>query len=222
MRFPVERFAISIVYLVRHGETDWNQDGRIQGQTDIPLNDRGRRQAEALAERLANVSLDLIYTSDLSRARETSTIIAAKQPHQVPMVPTQELRECNYGLWEGLTCDEVSRRFEEDWENWIRGGRIGYPTGGEDFLSLFRRAGRVFDAAAQEEKEILISAHGGPIQAILCHALGIGQSFRSRFVVTNCSFSALECRPGHLPRIIFLNDTYHLNGLYIRASSTSG
>ena len=81
---PCRRCAISIIYLIRHGETDWNQDKRIQGQTDIPLNARGRRQAEALAGRLSTVSLEMIYTSDLTRARETAEIIAARQPAEGP------------------------------------------------------------------------------------------------------------------------------------------
>ena len=188
----------------------WNRDKRIQGQTDTPLHERGRKQAEALAARLTSVSLKRIYTSDLGRALETTGIIAAHQPQTVPVQPMPDLRECNYGLWEGLTYEEISERFAEDWQAWLRGGRIGSPTGGEDFLSLQRRAGRVFDAAAKEGKTILISAHRGPLRAILCHALGLGPTFRSRFFVTNCSLSALECHPGHRPRLVLLNDTSHL------------
>jgi broad specificity phosphatase PhoE len=126
------------------------------------------------------------------------------------VLPMPDLRECNYGLWEGLTREEISERFAEDWQAWLRGGRIGSPTGGEDFLSLGKRAGRVFDMAAREGKTILISAHRGPLRAILCHALGLEQTFRSRFFVTNCSLSALECHPEHRPRLVLLNDTSHL------------
>jgi broad specificity phosphatase PhoE len=163
-----------------------------------------------LAVRLASVPLERIYTSDLERARETTGIIAARQPQTVPILPAPDLRECNYGLWEGLIREEIAERFAEDWEAWIRGGRIGSPTGGEDFISLGKRAGRIFDAAAKEEKTVLISAHRGPIRAILCHALGLEPTFRSRFFVTNCSLSALECHPGHRPRLVLLNDTSHL------------
>jgi broad specificity phosphatase PhoE len=121
-----------------------------------------------------------------------------------------DLRECNYGLWEGLTLEQISERFAEDWKAWLRGGRVGSPTGGEDFISLERRAGRAFDAAARDEKTVLISAHRGSLRAIVCHALGLDTTFRSRFFVTNCSLSALECHPEHRPRLILLNDTSHL------------
>ena len=207
------RRTISIIYLARHGETAWNWNQRIQGQTDVPLHERGRKQATALAARLASVPLERIYTSDLGRALETTGIIAARQPRTVPILPMPELRECDYGLWEGLTYQEISERFAEDWQAWLRGGRVGRPTGGEDFLTLQQRAGRVFDAAAREGKTVLISAHRGPLRGILCHALGLEPIFRSRFLMTNCSLSALECHPEHRPRLILMNDTSHLQEL---------
>ena len=209
----LRRWAISIIYLVRHGETEWNQDARIQGKTDIPLNARGRQQAEALADRLADVPLEHIYTSDLSRARVTAELIAARQPRAVPVVALPELRECDYGLWEGLTRPEVAGRFPGDWSNWQKRGGSGRPTGGEDIIALAERTGRVFDEAAGEGKTILISAHRGSLRAILCHALGIEQSFRDRFSIANCSISALECRPENRPLLLFLNDTCHLGGV---------
>ena len=157
----------------------------------------------------------MIFTSDLSRASETANIIAARQPGKVPVVATPELRECNYGLWEGLTRPEVAVRFAEDWRIWNKGGRTGSPTGGEDSLSLAGRGSRAFDAAAREEKTVLISTHRVTLRVILCYALGLEQAFRDRFVVMNCSLSALECRPEFRPRLIFLNDTCHLNGVEI-------
>jgi broad specificity phosphatase PhoE len=198
---------------VRHGETEWNQDNRIQGQTDIPLNARGRRQAEALAERLADVPLDLIYASDLSRARVTAELIAARRPRAVPVVARPELRECYYGLWEGLTRPEVAGRFPGDWRDWYVRGGSGRPTDGEDISALAGRTGRVFDEAAGKGKRVLISAHQGSLRTILCHALGLEQSFRDRFTLANCSISALECRPESRPRLLFLNDTCHLDGV---------
>lgn len=210
---PLRRCTISIIYLVRHGETEWNQDKRIQGQIDIPLNERGRKQAKAVAGRLASIPLDLIYTSDLGRAAETTRIIAAAQPREVRISPTPGLRECHYGLWEGLTRAEVARRYPDDWTEWLRGERIGSPTGGEDFISLAGRVGRLFDTAAREGETVLITAHRGPIRAILCHALGLDQAFRERFLVTNCSLSALECHPSHRTRLVLLNDTCHLDGV---------
>ncbi len=164
-----------------------------------------------MADRLADIPLELIYTSDLGRASTTAGQIARQQNRAVPVVMMPELRECNYGLWEGLTRAEVAGRFPEEWTGWVEGKGIERPTGGEDFLSLERRAGRVFDAAVREGKTVLISSHRGPLRAILCHALGIGPLFRDRFSVTNCALSALECRPEHPSRLMFLNDTCHLH-----------
>src|SRR4030088_1665762 len=90
--------------LVRHGETDWNAEGKLQGHTDRPLNDYGRRQAQALAERRAGDSIDAVYASDLSRARETAEILGEKLG--LPVLVDPDLREKNWGNWEGLTSDE--------------------------------------------------------------------------------------------------------------------
>jgi len=90
--------------LVRHGETDWNAEGKLQGHTDRPLNDYGRRQAQALADKLAGESIDAVYASDLSRARETAEILGEKLGLAVVVDP--DLREKNWGNWEGLTSEE--------------------------------------------------------------------------------------------------------------------
>ena len=95
---------MTTLLLVRHGETDWNAEGKLQGHTDRPLNDYGRRQAQALADRLAGEAIDAVYASDLSRARETAEILGARLG--LPVVVDPDLREKNWGSWEGLTSDE--------------------------------------------------------------------------------------------------------------------
>lgn len=157
--------------------------------------------------------MELIYTSDLERARNTAEEIGRRQRREVPVMMMPELRECNYGLWEGLTRPEAAGRFPADWTSWVEGKGGERPPGGEDFRSLERRAGRVFDAAVRERKTVLISAHRGPLRAILCHALGIDSVYRDRFFVANCSLSALECRPEQQPCLMLLNDTCHLHGV---------
>ena len=96
--------AVTTLLLVRHGETDWNAEGRLQGHTDRPLNEHGRRQARELAARLAGEQVDAIYASDLVRARETAEIVGAQLGLEVAIDP--DLREKNWGNWEGLTGDE--------------------------------------------------------------------------------------------------------------------
>src|SRR5262245_65615545 len=97
--------------LTRHGETDWNREHRVQGHTDVPLNENGREQARALAERLVDVPLAAIYASDLARARETAEIVARRLGLGVVLDPG--LREKNFGSWEGLTDVEIAERFPD-------------------------------------------------------------------------------------------------------------
>src|ERR1700760_4361850 len=97
--------------LARHGETDWNREGRWQGWADPPLNDTGRAQARELAEQLRSVPFDAVFSSDLARARETAEIVAA--PHGVPVVVEPQLREIDIGSWSGLTHDEIRSRFPD-------------------------------------------------------------------------------------------------------------
>jgi broad specificity phosphatase PhoE len=98
---------MATLLLVRHGETDWNAEGRLQGHTDRPLNEHGRRQARALAERLAGDDIAAVYASDLARARETAEILGAKLG--LPVVLDAGLRERDWGNWEGLTGSERDR-----------------------------------------------------------------------------------------------------------------
>jgi broad specificity phosphatase PhoE len=165
-----------------------------------------------LAARLSKVPLELIYTSDLRRAGETAQRIAARQSSVVPVIAMPELRECDYGQWEGLTRQEVALRFPEDWEAWNREGSAARPTGGEDAFDLIRRGGRAFDRAVREGSTVLISTHRVTLRSILCHALGLDPVLRDRFAVLNCSLTAVECRPEFPPRLLTLNDTCHLSG----------
>lgn len=212
-RRPQRRWTIATIYLVRHGETQWNQEKRLQGGIDIPLNDRGQRQAEALARRLEGCPLDRIFTSDLARAAETAERIAARQRKAIPVVRTPDLRESQYGFWEGLTRKEIAERFSAEWSAWLSGGGLGRIPGGEDYAAMAGRAAGVYAAAAQAGERVLICSHHGPIQAILCHALGIGEALRGRFLILNCSLNALEIPPEGPTRLILLNDTTHLDGL---------
>src|SRR5437764_266405 len=128
--------------LVRHGETDWNRERRYQGHADRPLNETGREQAEALAEELAGERIDVVYTSDLLRARETAEIVAARLGADV--VALRELREIDVGEWEGLTWPEIEERFPEGARRWHEHG-FGWEAGetydqlGERVVAALRR-----------------------------------------------------------------------------------
>lgn len=100
------------LWLIRHGETDWNVDGRYTGQSDIPLNGHGRTQAQALAEKLQTFPPEVIFSSDLQRARETAEVIATAC--QLPLYTDPRLREINQGVWEGMFFPDIKARFAHE------------------------------------------------------------------------------------------------------------
>lgn len=185
--------------LVRHGETDWNRDGRIQGQTDVPLNDRGREQARQLAEELEGSEFDAVYASDLVRARETAEIVAAWTG--LPVVVDADLRELNFGAWEGMTADEIRSRWPEAFDRWTTVGLERYD-GGESHDELASRvlaAARRL-AATHQGGQILLVAHGGPLRAILMEAHGLDfRTERRQFRrIANCETSRVAVEDGRL------------------------
>lgn len=125
--------------LIRHGETDWNIEKRIQGSTDIPLNENGRAQAVTLANTLSlrPVPISALYTSPLARAAQTAQIIADKL--SLPCQIVSDLREIEFGLWEGLCWEEVKLRYPEEFAAWYKNRRDTRPPEGESYLDLLKR-----------------------------------------------------------------------------------
>ena len=147
--------------LVRHGETDWNREHRIQGHTDLPLNAKGLEQARALADSLAATALTAVYSSDLSRALQTATAVATV--HGLAVQFDRDLREKNFGSWEGLTDTDIAERFP----NAVR-GRWG---DGETTDEVAARAVRAIERirARHLTGAVLVVSHGGTLRAILGH-----------------------------------------------------
>jgi broad specificity phosphatase PhoE len=192
---------VTTLLLARHGETDWNRARRWQGHADRPLTDRGRAQAAALAERLADIALDAIYASDLRRARETAAFVAARQGLEV--IELRDLREVDVGSWEGLTREEAEEKFPEGYRRWLTGG-----TGWDDGETYEQMSARVLAAvgriaAAHEGGRVLIVSHGGPIRAIHAAALGLGVDAyrRIRPVEPNARLSAVCVEDGSLTEL---------------------
>src|SRR5438876_6792690 len=111
--------GVTTLILARHGETDWNRDGRCQGHADPPLNERGREQALELAELLADEPIEAVYSSDLRRAHETARIVADRKGLDVIVDP--QLRERDVGHWSGLTAAEIEERFPDQIRLWRQG-----------------------------------------------------------------------------------------------------
>lgn len=168
---------MTTLLLVRHGETDWNADGRLQGQTDRPLSDFGRAQARRLAEELEREELQAIYSSDLSRARQTAEIVGERLG--LPVVLDPDLREKDWGNWEGLTSAERDRvEF------------VGESTDAhqERMLRALRRI-----ADRHLGGRILVVTHGGSMRRVQTAALGVALP-----VVENCGRWRCEYENGSL------------------------
>ncbi len=154
------------LFLARHGETDWNLAGRWQGHTDIPLNARGRAQAVALAERLRSERIEVVATSDLSRARPTAEIVAGALGVPVALVDP-DLREQRFGRFEGLTPGECEERYPDEWARYVADPHFG-PPGGESRAALLERVVRaVKGAAARLSCPALLVTHGGAIRTLV-------------------------------------------------------
>jgi len=177
--------------LARHGETAWNAERRYQGQADVPLSEKGRRQAAALGQRLSGEELHAIYASDLQRAWDTAEIVA--QPHPLAVRCEPRLREIDFGAWDGLTRAEIERRYPQALAAWEADPLSAGPPGGEN---LGRVSARVQAALgdlvhAHQEQTVLLVAHGGSLQVLLCLALGLVPRARWQFRLSAASLSEL-------------------------------
>jgi probable phosphoglycerate mutase len=149
------------ILLARHGETDWNRQGRFQGHADPPLNELGRAQARELAERLAATPFDAVYSSDLLRARETAEILATS--HDVPVITDAGLREVDVGSWSGLTRAEISERFPDAEHH-------DGETREEHLARVLETVERI--AHTHPGERILVVSHGGSLRALRRHCTG--------------------------------------------------
>lgn len=173
------------ILLARHGETDWNLERRVQGHSDRRLNERGRTQARALAEELEHEHLDAIYSSDLARAYETARIVAERKG--MPVTATRDLREKDFGTWEGLTDEEILRRFPH-----ARNSPWG---DGETTAALSTRVVGALRRIAESHPggHILVVAHGGPVRAALLHC-----NVQLDGSIGNCHVVRIEVEDGSL------------------------
>ncbi|GAB6857789.1 histidine phosphatase family protein [Microbacterium xylanilyticum] len=161
---------MTLITLVRHGQTDWNLEGRIQGSTDIPLNDTGRAQARDAARRLAGTPFDHVYASPLSRARETAEIIASELGLPAPLI-TVGMREHEFGDAEGMLWDQYVERFRARRED-VPGAETVEALTARALASLDRIALAARRRSAPRVESVLICTHGGVIRALLEHVSG--------------------------------------------------
>jgi probable phosphoglycerate mutase/uncharacterized phosphatase len=198
------------IYLIRHGETEWNREKRFQGHSDSALSELGRRQAELVGLRLKDEPLSAIWSSDLSRAADTAAAIAAH--HSVTVQTTTALREQSHGKWEGLNDKEIrAAGYGDLYDAYRLDSANNHPPEGETLQAVYRRAGKIFREIAGQQSEgvTVLVGHTGSLRAILCHVLASGTVGMRRVVLDNTSVSLVEGVDGRL-RVRLMNDISHL------------
>ena len=198
--------------LVRHGETPWNAEGRIQGHSDVGLSEKGKQQASMIAGRLANVRIDAAYSSDLVRCQDTAKVILER--HNIPLQTTPELRERFYGVFEGLTMAERQTRFPELFAASVINDLDFAPTDGESPRETLRRMTPVMDGIRKKHanETTLIVGHGGSLRAAIIALMALPAESTWSFVMGNCSLSVFDTYPNNTVMLLY-NDTSHLNHL---------
>ena len=189
------------VYLVRHGQTEWNKKLTFRGRRDIPLNERGRQEAKAIAEVLKYKRIDAIYTSPLRRSIETAEPTA--RFFHLGVVPVEGLIDISYGDWEGLTFNEVKKRYKDQYKKWEkRPEKVRFPNG-ETLDEVRERSFCAFKDIlnANPGKSILIIPHRVINKVLICASLGLG----------NSHFWEIKQDPGCINLIEYSNDRFVLS-----------
>jgi probable phosphoglycerate mutase len=200
---------ITRIVLVRHGETDWNATGRLQGQSDTPLNAVGHEQARRAAQRLVCEPVRALYSSDLARAFQTARIIG--QILGLTVVTSPRLRERRYGAWEGLTSAEIQARYPEQFAAWRARSPDFAPPQGETRSQLLTRGLAELHAIARRHmgEMAVVVTHGGLCYVLISHLLGSIAGDQREFTFGNASMHTLEVTADRWS-VISLNETAHL------------
>jgi len=191
------------IFTVRHGQTFWNVEGRLQGHTDIALNEVGLSQAEKLSLRLAEEKIDIIYTSTLVRASKTAEIINSR--HNVEIIPATELMEICCGIFEGRIVSEVADELA-----YYRETDQVIP-GGEDIYEYSAKIGALLDKIISgNHQNIVIVGHAFTIRAIICNLLKVPINESQRFRTENTAIHCFERDADGVFTMVIENDTSHL------------
>ena len=214
------RFKGPRILLVRHGETDWNRDGRFQGQIDIPLNENGKKQGAQAGEFLKDVTIDAAVTSSMLRPKETAEKILEHHP-EVNLEVTEDLWEISHGEWEGKLESEIESGYPGllgKWQSTPAGVQM---PGGENLEDVWRRAKvgwgnvvKAFSEPSSKPKTVMVVAHDAINKAILCQVFGLGPEHFWQFKQGNGAVSVIDYHggPDSVPVLSAANITTHLSG----------
>jgi probable phosphoglycerate mutase len=199
------------VFALRHGETAWNVDSRIQGQLDVPLNELGRWQARKLGRALADEGISVLYASDLGRAHETAR--AVSDAIGVPVLVERGLRERGFGVFEGQTFKEIEERWPELSQRWRKRDPEFGPEGGETLRDFYLRCVDVATRLASRHpgQTIAMVAHGGVLDCLYRAAAHIDLQGARTWQLGNASINRLLYTPGGFS-LVGWSDSAHLEG----------
>lgn len=205
------------LYLIRHGESEWNRHSRYAGQQDVPLSPLGKEQARRAAVRLQSEQLDALYASPLQRALETANIIARHLGMRVSV--ERDLAEINHGLWEGLTTAQVIREYPVDYSRWVSQPHLVAMPQGESLADVARRteAALAIILAKHRDGKVAICAHDAVLRVLLLKSLGLGLEHFWKWNFENASLSVIQVwqeQATPIFRLARLNDTAHLDGYH--------
>ncbi len=199
-----------LLYCIRHGESTFNAEGRVQGNVDVPLSELGRRQAAAVAAACKSLSADAIFSSPLLRARQTADAIAAVLGMKVIEVPG--LIEIKVGIFEGHLREELERDCPDEFAQWLSGDPDYVVPGGESRRTLMQRGRAVLESIAEQNyKRAIIVSHGTILAAAFKALLKIPAELNP-FTLENASLSRLEL-DGPRATLHALNEVAHLAGV---------
>ena len=208
--------------LIRHGETDWNVQGRFQGQIDVPLNERGQSQAARMAERLAREPVDVFYCSDLLRTRQTAA--PAARLLRLQALPDAALREQHFGVLEGLDVPTIKAHHPDLWARWLEHrGDFALPGGGESLQQFHARVwATVRDLAEQHAgRRVAVVTHGGVLDMLWRSAHGLPIDGLRTCDIPNTGLNRLRWREGQLV-IEHWADAAHLDDLPPQPTTAAG
>lgn len=195
------------VMLVRHGETVWNTEGRLQGHLDSPLTDRGVAQAEATASRLGGIRIDALYSSDLGRALGTAKRIG--QATDCPIIPEPRLRERALGVFEGLDTVQIRSRYPEEWERFTSRDPDFRVPRGESSRERVERTRSLLEEVAETHAggTVLLVTHGGILDAVFRLVVGLPLETPRTFKIWNAGLNLISRTAGEPWMIELWGDT---------------
>jgi len=201
-------------FLIRHGQTLWNEQGRYQGNHDISLTGLGIRQAKSAAKYLSRVNFSNIYSSPLKRAIDTANIIGKNK--DLKIIVREGLKEIYFGKWEGMKFSEINNEFHDDYQKWLKDPYNSCPTGGESFKKVQERAVTEIDNIIGENEDkssVAVITHGGIILSLLVNWLQIPIP-RWRSIIQRQGAINIVVIDKGFPYVSVINYTGHLKPLY--------